>query len=164
MPNIDRPSGFSPEGEVKRQNMYVANAAIARGDMLKKNANGKVEPCEVGGAIHSGAVLGVAMSSASAADQEVLVCDDSEQEYKVQADESDIDAQTDIGLNYAIVGTNPASDESRQELDSSSGAVTATLPLRLVRISREINNAFGAQVKCIVKINANQNDSGVVGV
>jgi hypothetical protein len=51
------------------------------------------------------------------------------------------------------LGTNPVGGESRQELDSSSIAETATLPLKILRVSKRIGNAFGAQVELVVKIN-----------
>lgn len=164
MPNSDRPSGFAPHGEVKRQNSYESGSAIAKGDAVVKASDGQIDPCATGGSSHATAVLGVAMSSASAAGQQVLVCDDPDQEYETQADGSDVDAQTDIGLNYAILATDPSGGESRQELDSDTGATTATLPLKLIRISRRVGNALGAQVKCVVKINASQNGSATVGV
>lgn len=164
MANADRPSGFSPAGEVKRQNVYQSGSAIAKGDAVVKASDGQIDPCATGGSSHATAVLGVAMESASAAGQDVLVCDDPDQEYEIQADGADVDAQTDIGLNYAILGTDPSGGESRQELDSDTGATAATLPLKLMRISRQVGNALGANVKCVVKINASQNGNGTIGV
>jgi len=96
------------------------------------------------------------------------VADDPNQRFVVQADGADIDAQTDLGLNYELLCTDrdSATKESRQELDSSTGATTATLPLRAIEIDRKINNALGAQVDVIVKINNHQlgSGTGVAGV
>lgn len=159
MANADRPRGAEPKGEPLRVNEYVAGAQCRPGDIVSKKADGKVDPYSAGA---SEKPLGVAMSNA-ADGEAVQVSDDPEQLYYIQADGSDIDAQTDIGLNYEVVDT--ASDAtfkiSRMELDSDSGAITTTLPLRLVAVDSRPDNALGAQVDCIVKLNnaqLNEND------
>lgn len=167
MANPDRPRGFEPAGKARRTNEYVAGAAIAPGDMVALSADGKVDPVATGGASYASSCLGVAMTGASADGDAVQVSDHPDQEYKVQADGADIDAQTDIGLNYAILATDPDStyNVSRQELDSDTGAGTNTLPLKLIRIDKAEGNALGAQVDCIVRINNNQlvADAGSTG-
>lgn len=167
MANPDRPRGFEPAGKVRRTNEYVAGSDIKPGDMLKKAADGKVDPVDTGGASYTAPALGVALSIASDGDA-VAVSDHPDQEYKVQADGADVAAQTNIGLNYAILATTADStfEASRMELDSSTGATTNTLPLALVRLDKGEDNAFGAQVDCIVRINDNQSvtDGGATGV
>lgn len=156
MANADRPQGASLKGEPLRLNVYVAESTIYPGDFVKQNANGTVEPASA-----SNALIGVAVAYAAAGSR-CQVSDHPDQQYVVQADESDINAQTDIGLNYDIVATSGSSTfkASRMELDSSSGATTATLPLKLLDIERRPDNSLGAQVDCIVKINNHQLNGG----
>lgn len=163
MANPDRPQGARPYGDLLRVGKYVAAEAIYPGDFVNTNADGKVEPADA-----TEAILGVAISYASAADAEVLVADDPAQKWIIQADGADIDAQDDINLNYNIVAT--AGDStfkvSRMELDSDSGNTTATLPLKLLAIDVREDNALGAQVDCVVIINNHQlgGHTGTVGV
>jgi hypothetical protein len=162
MANKDMVVGAEPAGRVYPFETYKAESAVYRGDFVKKNANGTVEQ-----AAASDALLGVAMHYAGAG-AEVLVADHPDQLFVIQADDSTIDAQTDIGLNYDIVvaAANSSYKRSGMELDASTQATTATLPLKLIRIDRAVDNALGANVKCIVRINNHQNGSstGVAGV
>jgi len=150
MANSDRPRGAWPQGAIKKMTKYVASEAIYPGDFVNMGSAGKVEPADA-----SEALLGVALSYASADAAVVMVCDDPDQQYVIQADGSDVSAMTAQNLNYNIVATAGDSTfkQSRMELDSDSGATTATLPLKLIDIDRRVNNAYGAQVDCIVKIN-----------
>lgn len=152
MANPDRPQGARPVGDSKARE-YTAGAAVYPGDFVHMETDGLVDPAAV-----SEALLGVAISYASASGEKVLVVDDPDQEFIVQADGSDIDAATDVNLNYNIVATAGDSSYkvSRQELDSSSGATDSTLPLRLIGVGRRIDNALGAQVECRVVINNHQ--------
>lgn len=168
MANRDEPRGLQPWGRLLRVTQYVAAGAIGRGDAVKLEAGGRVEVASSGGSSFAGALAGVALDAADAAGDVVRVADDPNQRFVVQADGADIDAQTDLGLNYELLCTDrdSATKESRQELDSSTGATTATLPLRAIEIDRKINNALGAQVDVIVKINNHQlgSGTGVAGV
>ena len=167
MANADRPNGFAPRGKVLRTTEYTAGSTISPGDAVKKSSDGKIDPVDTAGASYTSAVLGVALSSATDGNP-VYVSDHPDQEYSCQADGADIDAQTDIGLNYAILATSRDStyDVSRMELDSSTGNTTNTLPLMLMRVEPTVGNALGAQVNCIVRINNNQlvADGGATGV
>lgn len=160
MANPNLVVGARPHTRVTQANTYIAQSEIVTGDLVKKNAAGTVERAAAGDAL-----LGVALTNALAAG-EVLVCDDPDQQYSIQADDASIDDQTDIGLNYNfIVGTySTVYKRSAMQLDASTGATTQTLPLRLVAIDRTAGNALGAQVKCVVKINQHQNSTNVVGV
>ena len=153
MANADRPRGFWPYGPVLRANKLEAGSAIYPGDFVRLEADGKVDPADA-----SEELLGVALNYASGDGQKVLVADSPEQKFIVQADEADVDAQTDIGKNANIVATagNSTYKVSRHELDSSTLAGTTTLPLKLLGIEPAIDNALGAQVKCVVKINNHQ--------
>lgn len=166
MSNADRPSGFRPHGKVLRQRDYVADAAIYPGDLVERTAAGKVQAMATG--TDGSQLLGVAMSYAAADGDAVQVADHPDQLYVVQADGSDIDAQTDINLNYDVVVTagNSTYKASRMELDSDSGATTAATPLNLIAIDPRPDNALGAQVDCIVKINMHVygSDEGSAGI
>lgn len=158
MANSDRPKGFEPKGKPLRVNKYIAGGNVFPGDCVHMEADGKVDA-----AAAAESILGVALSKA-ADGEDLLVSDDPNQLYIVQADGSDVDAQTDINLNYDIVATagDTAFDISRQELDSDSQATTATLQLKLIAIEDRPDNALGAQVDCIVRLN-NQDYAGGTG-
>lgn len=163
MANKNIVRGAEPVGEVHSLQIYKAEAICYPGDFLKKHASGTVTPAAAGDAI-----VGVAMHYAAAA-AEVLVADDPDQVFMIQSDDAtEPAAQTALGLNYDIVvGTaSTAYRRSAMQLDGSTGATTATLPLRLIRIDRAVDNAFGGNAKCIVRINNHQNGSstGVAGV
>lgn len=163
MANLDQPRGAEPKGVPLRKNKYVAAGTIYPGDFVSQEAGGRVVAASA-----SSALCGVAASYASGADAEVMVWDHPDQLFLVQADETEVDAQTDIGLNYDIVATagSSAYKLSRMELDSSTQATTATLPLKLLGIDERPDNALGAQVDCIVKINNHQfgSHTGTAGV
>lgn len=164
MANKDMPRGYEPYGDVLRKTSYVAGARICPGELVKKSADGKLDP-----AASNDACIGVALSYASGNAVRVDVADHPDQYFVVQADGSDLDTQTDIGLNYANLATadNTVYNTARMELDSSTGSSTdASRVLKLIDIVRRPDNAFGAQVDCIVKINNHQHagGSGVAGV
>lgn len=168
MANKDRPRGFAPWGKLLRETEYVAAGAIGRGDAVAQEAGGRVAVVASAGSAHAGAFIGVSLDSAEAAGDKVRVADDPNQRFVAQADGADIDAQTDLGLNYAILGTDRDSGtrESRQEVDSSSQATTATLPLKVIDISREVDNALGANVDVVCVANNHQlkGGTGTAGV
>lgn len=158
MANADRPSGASPQGEILRARKYIAGARVFPGDFVTLESDGKVDP-----AAASEALLGVAISYADADLSEVLVADHPDQLFEVQASGSDIDAQTDVGVNYNILATagNTTYNQSRMELNSASGNATdADLPLQLLGVVDAPSNELGAQVKCVVRINNHQLQSG----
>lgn len=162
MANKDRPRGFEIEGQLLREDRYVAGGEIYPGDAVSQNASGQVVAASA-----TSALTGVAISRASAG-EDCMVADHPDQKYVIQADEAEIDNRDDINLNYDIVATagDTNYEISRMELDSSSGATTATLPLKLLDIVRRSDNALGAQVDCIVKINNHElaGGTGTAGV
>lgn len=153
MANADLPCGFKPVGTVLRVNEYVADAEIFPGDLVERTSAGKVQAMSSGTA--GAQLIGVAMSYAAADGDAVAVSDHPDQIYEVQSDSADIDAQTDIGLNYDVVVTagNSTYKASRMELDGDSAATTADTPLNLIAIANRVDNALGANVKCLVRIN-----------
>lgn len=153
MANTDRPKGLRPYERAIRETPYTAGGAIYPGDAVHMEADGKVDA-----ATASEALVGVAATYAAADGDEVIVWDDPQQKFVVQADDGTTLAQTNIGLNYNIVATagNATYKQSRMELDSDSGATTSTLPLRLIGVSREEGSEIGEFAKCVVVINNHQ--------
>jgi hypothetical protein len=151
MPNVDLPIGFVPKGVATRANEYEAAAACYPGDLVALTNAGRVTPASAGAT----AAIGVALTYASGAGQKVLVCDDANQLYVVQADDSTIDAQTDINLNFNIVAGTASTQYrmSRMELDGDTGATDSNLPLKLLAVEPRVGEALGANAKCVVKIN-----------
>lgn len=152
MANADKPRGLRPAERVMRQTPYVADGTIYPGDAVKIEDDGKVVSASA-----SDALLGVAVNYATAGDK-IMVLDDPDQKFVVQADDGTALAQTGIGLNYNIVATsgNSSYRQSRMELDSDSGATTSTLPLRLLGFDASIDNAAGEFAECVVVINNHQ--------
>lgn len=152
MANKDQSRGFEPWGELLRANEYVTSAIVYPGDMVKMGNDGKVAPCAA-----SDSSVGVALCYA-ASGANVLIADDPQQLFIGQADDATIDAQTDLGLNYNItVGTaSTLYKRSAMEVDASTQATDSTLPLRVIRINRAIDNALGDQVDVVVQINKHQ--------
>ena len=153
MANKDMPVGFAPKGASLRMNAYVAGGVVYPGDAVTLDATGRVAA-----ATASQALCGIAGSYASAAGVDVSVHDHPDQLFVAQGDEAEIDAQTDMNLNYNIVATagNATYKQSRMEIDSSTQATTATLPIKVLGLEPRVDNALGAQARVICKINNHQ--------
>ena len=161
MPNKNQPIGFEPFGEVLRASEYTAASAIYPGDLVTKDAAGKVAV-----AAATNAALGVALSYAAADGAKVLVADHPDQRYVVQADDATIDAQTDIGLNADIVVGSPSTAYKRSgmQLDASTVAVTQALVIKIHEVAKRIDNELGDKVDVVVSINQHQLAHNTVGV
>jgi hypothetical protein len=161
MANRDEPKGFEPWGRIYQCNTYTAESAIYKGDLLKLNANGTVEPCAAG----TTPAIGVALNYSAAAG-EVLVADHPDQMFVCQSDDAtDPDAQTDMGLNYNIVvGTaSTLYRRSAMEIDGSTGATDSNLPIKMLKVLPAVDNALGANARVICTINNHKRKSGDVG-
>jgi hypothetical protein len=152
MANSDYPKGFAPFGVIKKQIVLESGSAIYPGDFVRLASDGQVDPAAAGETI-----LGLALNYCSASGQEVLVSCDPDQLYVGQADETEIDAQTDIGNVCDIVATagNSTYKTSRQEVDSSDVNTTSG-QLLLLGYERRVDNALGGFCDVIVKINEHQ--------
>lgn len=163
MANRDEVTGFRPYGPALRLRPYVASGEIFPGDLVKQEAGGRIAQ-----AAASDACIGVAAEYASAAGVTIKVFDHPDQEFVGQCDGADVDAQTDLGLNYDFVVASGDSTYKRSgmEVDSSTQATTATLPLKVLRLEPSVDNAFGANAKVICKINNHQlgSHTGTAGV
>lgn len=164
MANRDRPRGFEPSGPLLRVNEYLAvGSAIYPGELVKRHADGGVAVGTV-----SVACCGVAISVASSAGRSVMVADHPQQRFVIQADSTDIDAQTDIGLNYTclVTGEDSTFRIARMEVDSSTGQVSAAIELRVIEIEKSSGNALGTNVDVIVQLNNHSfgGGTGAVGI
>lgn len=148
MPNADQPRGFWPVGKLLRVRPYEAGSACYPGDLVNLASDGQVDPATAGALI-----VGLCLSYASAAGTEVLVADHPDQLIGGQGDETEFDAQTDIGNCVDIVATAGDSTylASRQEADSSTIAAT-TAQLQILGIERRIDNALGTNADMVFRI------------
>ena len=163
MANTNQAIGAMPAERLYPMQEYTAAGIIYPGDFVMLESGGRVIV-----ATATQALIGVAVSYASAAGQKVLVADHPDQKFVIQSDGATPAVQADIAFNYDITPGSPNSTyrRSSMQLASASKAATATLPLRLVRISKEASNALGANAKCVVVINNHQlkGGTGVAGV
>lgn len=165
MANKDMPTGFKPHGKVLRTTEYVADAAIYPGDLVERTSAGKVQAMATGTA--GAQLIGAALSYAAADGDKVYVSDHPDQVYEAQSDDGSIDALTDINLNYDVVVTTGSSTYkiSRMEVDGDSGATTAATPLTVIGVKNAPDNALGAAVKVLCRLNQNAyNSVGTDGV
>lgn len=162
MANADTPNGFVPCGPVLRIQEYTAGSAVYPGDPVALAADGKVDRSA------GPALIGIALSFASAEDQKVLVADHPDQMFEAQSDSADIDAQTDFVLNYdiALGSADTTFKKSQAEIDGDTGATTATLAVKVLRLVPRVDNALGANARCVCKLNNHQlaGGTGTAGV
>lgn len=176
MANSNVPNGFKPYGSphggggqpvVTEHALLSTNAAIGVGDPVKVAAGG------VDRAAASDALCGIAAESkAASAGGTIKIWSDPQQEFVAQTDDGTgtATALAAIGLNADIVAGTPSNGRSIAEIDESSANTTATLPLKLLRLSDEyqgnVRNAFGEFNRLVVKINNHQfgSHTGTAGV
>lgn len=151
MANKDMPVGAQPLGRIISANVYEAGSTIYPGDFVRLASDGQIDAAAAGETL-----IGVALGYATVG-KKVLVSDAPEQRYVVQADEGQIDAQTDIGQNADILATagSSAYKASRHELDSSTIAGSAA-QCTILDIERRVGDELGTNVKVVVRINEHQ--------
>jgi hypothetical protein len=156
MANKDIVEGVKPYGPVLRVRPYSAGGTIYKGDPVKCDANGEVVVATAGDAC-----IGVAASYATSAD-DVLVFDHPDQEFECQVDDATVNAATDMNLNYNFVfGTaSTLYKRSGVEVDGDSQATNSNYQAKVLRMKPAVDNALGANVKVILKINNHQLGSG----
>jgi hypothetical protein len=191
MSNYDAPFGLRPSRtsiSSQQQNRYrIASGyatAIYQGDMVKMVTGGGIERVAAG---DGGFVLGVFNGcnytdpttgkptwsnyypgGVAAADIIADVIDDPNATFEVQADAAFPVA--DLAGNFDIVDNSPVGDTtsggSRMELDVTTGATTATLPLKAIDISQDPENSdvSSANTNVIVKINNHLFSAGTAGL
>ena len=157
--------------------------AIFQGDMVKVVTGGGIERFADG---DSGPILGVFNgcrftdpstskerfsnhypASTAAADIEAFIIDAPHAVYEIQAD--DTFPVADLFGNFDIVNAtagDTVSGISRAELDVTTGATTATLPLKAIDISQDPENSdvSSANTNVIVIINNHLFSAGTAGL
>ena len=194
MANKDAPFGLrlyrsgSGSSLANIQNKYrIANnygTAIFQGDMVQAVTGGGVERYADGG---SGFILGVFNgcrftdpttgketfsnhypASTAAADIEAFIIDSPHAVFEIQADAAMPVA--DLFGNFDIFDNSPVGDTSsgisRAELHVTTGATTATLPLKAIDISTDPENrdVSSANTNVIVMINNHLFSAGTTGL
>ena len=191
MSNYDAPFGLRPSRtsiSSQQQNRYrIASGyatAIFQGDLVAMVTGGGIERVAAGG---SGLILGVFNGcnytdpttgkptwsnyypgSVAASDIIADVIDDPSATFEVQADAAFPVA--DLAGNFDIVDNSPVGETtsggSRMELDVTTGATTATLPLKAIDISQDPENSdvSSANTNVVVKINNHLYSGGTTGL
>ena len=194
MANLDSPFGLRPVRMVNgspfsnQQNRYriAANygTSIYQGDLVKVVTGGGIERVAAGG---SGLILGVFNgctytdpssgkqkwssyypASTNASDIIAFVIDAPDTVFEVQADAAFPVA--DLFGNFDIVDNSPVGDTtsgiSNLELDVTTGATTATLPLKAIDISQDPLNddVATANTNVLVVINNHLFSAGTAGL
>lgn len=149
MANLDKPHGFRPVAGPYREREYEKDAsatAVGGGDIVVQEADGYIARA----AASFTKAVGVALTPSPASTAgKVLVSDHPETIFEGQTDGSsggggaDLNAQAAIGLNANIVDGTPVNGHSIQEIDQDSGATTSTLPIKILRLYKAVNNEFG---------------------
>lgn len=153
--------GFRTKGEPRRINEYVSGSTVQEGDPVTLNSAGQVVD-----AASTTALVGVAVHSANSGEP-VLVFDHPEQEFLANCDDASIDAQTDMNLNYDIVISNAPGKVSNAQVDASSGATTATLPIKVLRLGKQLGNNLGVVgniVECTINNHQLKGGTGTAGI
>lgn len=190
MANNDAPFGLRPVRtgiSAQQQNRYrIANnygTAIFQGDLVKVVTGGGIERVTASpgtdlilgvfnGCFYTDPTTGKPTYSAyypgsvAADDIMATIIDDPGATFEVQSDEAFPVA--DLMGNFNIVATagDTTSGMSRVELDTSTGATTATLPLKAIDISQDPENSDvgSANTNVIVKINNHLFSGGTAGL
>ena len=106
--------------------------------------------------------------SISASDIEAFIIDSPDVVYEIQAD--DTFPVADLFGNFDIVDQSPVGDTnsgvSRMEIDVTTGATTATLPLKAIDISQDPENSdvASANTNVMVVINNHLLSAGTTGL
>lgn len=96
-----------------------------------------------------------------------LVCDDPNVIFEIQEVGTGTQlTATEVGMNANFVNGTPGTGVklSATQVDNTTEAVTSTLNLKLLRLSRRADNAFGAFAKWEVLLNNHAYRTGVAGV
>ena len=174
MANLDFPQGFVP---VRYRNssmdlscevglMNPTHDEIGLYDLVERRTDGYIHRAQAS----SVTILGVAAEHVAAnATGEIKYYPTEGLLMHAQASGNEIDAIDDFDLVYNIVATAPSATtgRSQMEIDSSTGAATATLPIKILRVvpvESQAGNALGANVllECVLNEGAIKG-AGLVG-
>lgn len=173
MANVDKPMGFVPYQKIdggdiisKVGKLSSSNTVIAPNDAIEWRSDGYLHIAQASSLTIEGVALKAVAANTGGTIEYVPV---KGHRFIAQADEADIAAQTNIGLNYNIVATTSSGGKSLMEVDSSTGATTKTLPVKVVGLYEgglgyTTPNAFGEFAKVIVEFNETAGAAGGTGV
>lgn len=158
--NVDNPHGFRPlrclgggEFRIEAMPLAAANQIIGKYDLVDFTNAGVVDAASAASAL----IAGVAMEAkAASSGGTILVLTNPDVICEAQCDDGAtvLIAQTAMYLNADFIDTAAGADGmSNQEIDESSGANTSTLPLKVIRLFPDFNNAFGEFNRLEVMIN-----------
>jgi hypothetical protein len=165
MANVQDPFGLrllDDEGKQFRARKYVKKSgnAIYPGDLVIPTATGDVDVATAGAI-----ALGVALEyGAATSTDSILVCDDPEATYEIQADNAIVAADVFQNANITATAGNATLRRSKHDLDFASLGTGATLNLKILGLSSISDNAYGSFARVKVKIQNhvfNQMASGV---
>lgn len=169
MANLNFANGFTPVGGSNRSRQYnisPTNSQIGEGDLLERRTDGYVHPAQVS----TITPIGIAAENKAAnSGGKITVYDSDDILLEAQADDANIAAQTDFDLNYNIIASAPNSltGRSTMQIDASTKAATATLPIKILRVVEIITkerNSLGANVRVECMINNHVlKSTGVIG-
>ena len=148
---------------------------VGRGDLVKRTgamteidgqsypvvtraaaADQTLEGAVVGFDIDSDSFSTFRTTGAKSADRIVYLPADPYVEYEAQADGNIPDASAGLNADFIVGAADSVTGQSIMEIDSgttTAPAVTATIPLRLVRRSRSITTESGTNAVWVVRIN-----------
>lgn len=162
MANRDEVRGAQPYGPLLRIQPYTASGTVNEGDPVKFVSDGTVVIATAGDAC-----VGICLSYGVATDT-VLVADHPDQLFVAQSDSADIDAATDMNLNYNFTFASPNTTYRRSgvEIDGDTGATNSNKQAKVLRLMPRADNALGANAVCIFKLNNHQlaGGTGTLGV
>jgi len=171
MVNADKPNGFKVVAGPTRVREYTcaaANSVIGRGDFVILTNAGTIDIA----AASATQIIGLALEPAAASSGATIrVNDDPDSIYMGQTDASsggggaDLNALAGMNLNADLVATAATNGFSNQEIDQDTGATTQTLPFKILRLHKAVDNAFGDNNQLEFTVNNHVLKSiGVVGV
>ncbi len=155
MANAFAPFGLrlvDSEGKEFKGRRYVKKSGtiIYPGDVVKQQSTGDVTVAAAGDI-----PIGVALEYKASADvSPILVCDDPQAVFEIQAD--NLVAAADVFQNADITATTGDTGllRSKQDLDVASFGTGSTKILKILGLSSIGENAYGSYAKMLVKFNA----------
>lgn len=188
MANVDRVNGFRPvrhlngspyNGQVREYVVLAADStALFVGDLVKLTGAADTDGrATVTQAAAGDTVVGVVVGFGVNPDnlnityrpastlRTVMVADSPDIIFEAQADETLAAASVGLNANFVVGTGNTATGASGMEVDTSTAATTATLPLKILGFSRRVDNEVGAaDAKVEVMINKHQMANAATGV
>lgn len=171
MPNVNNPNGFLPYqsgtgngvNKIIYLDLVATNASIGVGDLLEIDAGG-VDKAEASDALCGAAAEAKAANTGG----KIAVWADPMQVFVAQTDDGTGTATSAAAMrkNVNFVTGTAVNGRSIYEIDESTATTTATLPLKILGLSGDVNNAYGEFNRLLVKINNHQlgSSTGTVGL